>query len=71
MMDLIHLLRPPTGLLRWRQYKGSKYDFSLLDRNNGAGWDLAKKLICERDSNFRGRLSAAEALRHRYFGIEF
>lgn len=36
-----------------------------------AGWDLACKLVCERNSLNRGRLSAVEALRHRYFRPEF
>ena len=57
--------------IRWRDTRGGKYDFTLLDRNNGAGWDLAKRLVCKRDEWFRGRLSASEALRHRYFGLEF
>ncbi len=34
---------------RWREYRGFKCDFTLLDRNGGAGWDLAKKLVCKRD----------------------
>lgn len=54
-------------LERWREYRGNKYDFSLLDRSNGAGFDLAKRLICKRDQTFRGRLSTAEALRHPWF----
>lgn len=40
-------------LHRWREYRGSKYDFSLLDRNKAAGWDLACKLLCKRDQNNR------------------
>ncbi|CAD7700518.1 unnamed protein product [Ostreobium quekettii] len=42
-------------------------DFSLLDMNSGAGWDLACKLVCRRNGFMRGRLSAEEALGHRYF----
>ena len=44
-----------------------KYDFELLDRNGKAGWDLARKLLRKRTSVNRGRLSAGQALRHRYF----
>ncbi len=58
-------------LQRWRDMRGSRYDFTLLDRNGGAGWDLAKKLVCKRDDLNRGRLSVGGALRHRYFGPEF
>lgn len=46
-------------------------DFTLLDRNNGAGWDLVKRLVCERNGINRGRLSPKQALRHRYFFPEF
>ena len=38
-----------------------------LDLDSGRGWDLATKLISERGSLRRGRLSAADALRHPYF----
>eukprot|EP00884_Botryococcus_braunii_P004291 jgi/Botrbrau1/13863/Bobra.0056s0096.1 len=51
----------------WRQQRGRTYDFTLLDRNRGAGWDLACKLTTPRNSLMRGRLSTAGALRHRYF----
>lgn len=51
----------------WRQYRGSRYDFTQLDRNNEAGWDLAKKLLRPRNNINRGRLSVSQALRHRYF----
>jgi hypothetical protein len=47
------------------------YDFSLLDRNGGAGWDLATRLVCRRNALRRGRLSASEALRHCFFRPEF
>lgn len=43
--------------------------FELLDADRGAGWDLAKRLVCRRPGYFLpARLSAAAALRHRYFG---
>ncbi|MEW5298340.1 MAG: hypothetical protein WDW36_001477 [Sanguina aurantia] len=51
----------------WRQNRGSRLDFTLLDRDNQAGWDLAGCLICRRDNFQRGRLSVGAALRHRYF----
>jgi hypothetical protein len=67
--------RPPPqydySLEAWRQYKGSRCDFSLLDRNKGAAWDLATRLITKRDKYFRGRLSVGGALRHRFFLPEF
>lgn len=34
---------------RWRQYRGGKCDFTLLDRNGRSGWDLATKLLRPRD----------------------
>lgn len=56
-------------LARWRTVAplAQRCDFSILDRSGGAGWDLACKLVRERNSFNRGRLSAAEALRHRFF----
>ncbi|EFJ45526.1 hypothetical protein VOLCADRAFT_82302 [Volvox carteri f. nagariensis] len=60
-----------NDLNRWRMYRGQKYDFSLLDRNNEAGWDLACKLITKRDQYNRGRLSVGQALSHRFFLPEF
>jgi serine/threonine protein kinase len=59
-------------LATWRNEssKARACDFSLLDRGGGAGWDLACKLVRKRDSLNRGRLSAAEALRHRYFLLD-
>ncbi|GLC37701.1 hypothetical protein PLESTB_000886900 [Pleodorina starrii] len=60
-----------NDLNRWRMYRGQKYDFSLLDRNGGAGWDLACKLITKRDQFNRGRLSVGQALSHRFFLPEF
>lgn len=63
------LERHDYDLYAWRtdNAKARFYDFSQLDRNNGAGFDLAAKLLCERNKLYRGRLSASEALRHRYF----
>ena len=56
-------------LAAWRNTsnKARNYDFTLLDRNSGAGWDLACQLLRERGEYNRGRLSAAEAMRHRFF----
>jgi len=47
--------------------RAGAYDFKILDRNGSAGWDLACKLTRRRNSLNRGRLSAAQALRHRFF----
>jgi hypothetical protein len=47
--------------------QGNRYDFSLIDRANKAGWDLAVMLLSPRSNNFRGRPSASVALRHRFF----
>ena len=60
-------------LAAWRNTSGKarQCDFSMLDRNGGAGWDLACRLVRERGGLNRGRLSAAEAMRHRYFLPEF
>jgi hypothetical protein len=55
---------------RARSAKARACDFSLLDRGDGAGWDLACKLVRERDGLNRGRLGAGQALRHRYFRPE-
>ncbi|KAG1681303.1 hypothetical protein FOA52_007349 [Chlamydomonas sp. UWO 241] len=59
-------------LQRWRHMFGqrSKHDFTLLDRNDGAAWDLANRLICRRGLFNRGRVSVDEALSHRYFRPE-
>eukprot|EP00775_Hariotina_reticulata_P012397 gene12397-12532_t len=51
----------------WRKFNGRSMDFTLLDRNNGAGWDLAQKLVAPRDKWNRGRISTDAALRHRFF----
>ncbi|KAI5662949.1 hypothetical protein M9H77_22272 [Catharanthus roseus] len=54
-------------LAEWREKTRMRPDFSILDLDSGRGWDLATKLISERGSLRRGRLSAAAALRHPYF----
>ncbi|ONI03990.1 hypothetical protein PRUPE_6G295600 [Prunus persica] len=54
-------------LNKWRDYTRLRPDLSLLDLDSGRGWDLAAKLVSERGSLRRGRLSAAAALRHPYF----
>ncbi len=58
-----------SGAEAWRagSAKARACDFSLLDRDGGAGWDLAVRLLRPRDRLNRGRPGAAEALRHRYF----
>lgn len=50
----------------WRERYGTRYDFAMLDRKGGAGWDLVTKLIRPQEEQAR-RLSAAQALGHRYF----
>ncbi|OIW00930.1 hypothetical protein TanjilG_10008 [Lupinus angustifolius] len=52
---------------KWRDYTRLRPDLQVLDSESGRGWDLATKLISERGSLRRGRLSAAAALRHPYF----
>ena len=59
------------ALWRTRSQKARLCDFTLLDRNGGAGWDLACQLVRERGGLNRGRSSASEAMRHRYFLPEF
>lgn len=44
-------------------------DFTLLDADAGAGWDLAKKLVRQRKGLLDSRLSASQALRHRFFPL--
>ena len=67
------LARNGGDLELWRKSVTSRggrlsYDFSLLDADGGAGWDLAKGLLAPRSGPLnRGRLSCAAALRHRYF----
>lgn len=55
----------------WRQSSdmAMRCDFSLLDRQAGVGNDLAKKLIRERNTLNRGRLSAGGILRHPFFWL--
>jgi hypothetical protein len=55
----------------WRQSSpvAAKCDFSLLDRQNGVGNDLAKKLIRERNALNRGRLTVNGILRHPFFWL--
>ncbi|GAV91328.1 Pkinase domain-containing protein [Cephalotus follicularis] len=55
------------NLNKWREYTRLRPDLTILDLDSGRGWDLATKLISERGSLRRGRLSAAAALRHPYF----
>ncbi|XP_021689272.2 serine/threonine-protein kinase STN8, chloroplastic isoform X2 [Hevea brasiliensis] len=54
-------------LNRWRKDTRLRPDLTILDLDSGRGWDLATKLISERGSLMRGRLSAAATLRHPYF----
>lgn len=54
-------------LNRWREKTRMRPDLGILDLDSGRGWDLVTKLISERGSLGRGRLSAAAALRHPYF----
>merc|ERR1712196_531185 len=54
-----------NNLSSWRDSKYSKArstNFSMLDKNNGAGWELACKLLCNRNRYYRGRITAEEAL---------
>ncbi|GJP38368.1 hypothetical protein CLOM_g22814 [Closterium sp. NIES-68] len=53
-------------LKRWRRETRMRPDLRVLDLEGGAGWDLATRLVCERGTLRKGRLSAAEALRHPY-----
>lgn len=63
----IELGRADYDLDEWRLDTRGKYSFALLDRSKGAGFDLARQLIRRRTKANRGRLSAGQALRHRYF----
>lgn len=54
-------------LKKWREKTRQRHDLSILDLDSGRGWDLATKLVSERGFLRRGRLSAADALRHPYF----
>lgn len=55
-------------LNRWRETTRRRPDLQILELDSGRGWDLATKLISQRDANGSGgRISAAAALRHPYF----
>lgn len=54
-------------LKEWREKTRIRPNLELLDIDSGSGWDLATKMVCSRGSLTKGRLSAAEALRHPYF----
>mmetsp|Transcript_415 Transcript_415/g.613 ORF Transcript_415/g.613 Transcript_415/m.613 type:complete len:198 (-) Transcript_415:543-1136(-) len=59
------------SLETWRKNERSKlYDegFKILDANNGAGWDLLNRLLAYEPKE---RPSAAEALSHPFFGLDF
>jgi hypothetical protein len=58
------------NLEQWRAEYGDLYDMSLLDRRGGLGWDLATQLVRPRNLLQRGRLSARQAMGHRYFWPE-
>ena len=59
------------SLRAWRNggFGSSKLDYTLLDEDRGAGFDLACQLVAPRGSvlNRFGRVSAKEALLHRFF----
>jgi serine/threonine protein kinase len=57
-------------LSRWRAACGHAYDYGLLDRHGGQGWDLARRLVRPRDFFQRGRWSASEAMGHAFFWPE-
>lgn len=51
----------------WRRARGERYDFSMLDADGGAGWDLVRRLTARRSGPFgRGRMSVGAALGHRF-----
>jgi hypothetical protein len=55
-------------LRRWRKVvEPQGWDFSALDVNGGLGWDLATRLVCERNFLQRGRLGCNTALLHPFF----
>ncbi len=51
----------------WRQSCGQNLDFDLLDRQNGAGWDLVCNLLTLKDK----RMSVSAAMAHRFFRHTF
>ena len=64
------LSRADYDVKAWRagNTPAARGDFSLLDRNDGAGWELVCLLMGKRSERTqRGRLSVEAALRHRYF----
>ncbi len=66
---LRELAQQDYNIRAWRANspRARNADFSILDRQGGAGWDLVTKLVRKRDGLNRGRLSAKGALRHPYF----
>lgn len=54
------------NLWRKKSSKARIYDFDLLDMDGGTGWNLACRLVCQKNSFNRGRLSAAGALGHPF-----
>jgi hypothetical protein len=51
----------------WRAEKGDEnkgFDFTALDANDGAGWDLAQRLM---EPERRARILAEAALQHPFF----
>jgi len=66
----VELAKLDYDLEAWRRTRGVRCDTALLDRRDGAGWDLARRLIRRRNGLNRGRLDAGGALRHRFFRRE-
>lgn len=54
-------------LNEWKERTRRLPDLKILELDSGRGWDLATKLVSQRGSLGRGRLSAAAALGHPYF----
>ncbi len=63
----VELAKLDYDLEAWRLTRGTRCNLALLDRRDGAGWDLARQLIRRRNSLNRGRLDAGGGLRHRFF----
>ena len=61
--DLRKVRKDLAGNLGW--------DFSALDRNGGAGFDLACRLVAARGITRRGRLDATQALLHPFVLLPF